>query len=381
MPRRQNPFRYDILLEDHAPLSARALNERGVFDGELLDTFVFEIGGRQVHIKYFDSQSALIIRVKIGRKFLDQAFKVKRIFNNFGYKYYFLCNRTGKPVTTLYFDDDQFWSRHALQRPYTSRAGPVERAGLEAWKLGRRLIGADGRGPARGENRDRIARRLIALGQFGAILDDPVILAINKQMSEGGASQKHRPRKIPDAIATRTAAKRLRKKGYVSPSIIISGMLEEIRWTRKRFPAPPAGDVLPASIDFNDRYPCLSLRELSSMMPPSEGEIWAEALRWDLPTVGPLEAWICVDRHPGRRFAMIRFWSRDAERVQQIAEIVLGAQQNPKKYFVCPVTGAKTEALCFRDGRFASARAQRLIHRSQRVDPRLRALFTANRMR
>jgi len=381
MPRRRNPFRHDVLLEDHTSLSAKALNARGVFEGKLLDTFVFEVDGRQVHVKYFDTQSAIIVRIKVGRKFLDQAFKVKRILNNFGYKYYFLCNRTGKAVSTLYFDDDQFWSRHALQHPYTSRAGPEERANLEAGKLGRRLIGTDGRGPARGQNRTRLARHLIALSHVGAILDRPVVLAINKQMGGGGAAQKHKPRRIPDAIATRTAAKRRRKKGYVSPSIIISGMLEEIRWTRKRIPASPAGYVLPASIDFNDRYPCLSLRELTSLMPKAEGEIWAEALRWDLPTVGALEAWIGVDRHPGRRFAVIRLWSGDADRVQQIVEIVQGAQKNPKKYFVCPVTGVKTEALYFREGRFASARAQRLIHRSQRADPRLRALFAANRMR
>ena len=69
---------------------------------------------------------------------------------------------------------------------------------------------------------------------------------------------------------------------------------------------------------------------------------------------------------------------RDGERHEQVLEIVPGGQKYPKYYFVCPITGARADTLYYRDGRFASAKAQRLIHASQRGKL---SIWRANRMR
>lgn len=378
MPRRANPWKFEVLLEDHAELRAKDLNSRGIFEAGLGEIFVFRISSREVRIRYLDSQSVVLIATMTNRKVVDQAFPVKRVLNNFGYKYYFICDMTARPVTTLYLKDDRFRSRHYLGVPYTSQAGRIEKDQLETYTLVRRLVGTDGRGPARGSNRDRVVQRLLTLESRGALLELDAQRAVQKHLDRA-VQPARKPRSPRDEVSTKKAAMLRRRKGYFSPSLIIGGMLDDIRGIRVRPPAEPTGALLQGAIHSIDRYPCLSLPELAQMMPRDSQEIWAEALRWETKTLSePLEALIAIDRRSSRRFALVRSFPRDGERHEQVLEIVPGGQKNPKYYFVCPVTGARADTLYYRDGRFASAKAQRLIHASQRGKL---SIWRANRMR
>ena len=366
MPRRATRPRFDTLLEDHAELRARDLNARGIFEANFGEIFVFHISGKEVRIRYLDEQKVVFVGTMTNRNVVDQAFPVKRVLNNFGYKYFFICDRTLRPVTALYLDRDRFRSRHSLQVPYASEAGRVQKDQYEAEALGRRLIGKDGRGPARGANRDRVVKRLQALESRGALIEPDALRAVQRHLDRPAAPVR-KPRQLSREVSTKQAAALRRRKGYYSPSLIIGGMLDEIRAVRVRPPAEPTRALLQGQILSIDRYPCLSMPELTRMMPRGSEEIWAEAFRWETKTLGkPLEALIAVDRRAGRRFALVRSYLGDGERQEQVLEIAAGGQKNPKYYFVCPVTGARADTLYYRHGRFASAKAQRLIHASQR---------------
>lgn len=366
MSRRPNPLRFEELLEDYVELRVKDLNRRGIFEAEFEEVFVFRISGKEVRIRYLKARSVVILATMKNRKVVDQEFSVKRVQNNFGYKYYLLCNLTGKPVTTLYLSGDRFRSRHSLQAPYASQAGQATRDQYEADALGRRMLGKDGRGPARGNNRDRLLQALLALEGRGALLEPDVQVVVAKQLARA-AQPSRKPRTPRNEVSTAMAVRLRRRKGYHSPSLIIGGMLDQIRWIRLRPPAEPAGAVLDGPIRSIERYPRLSLQELTQLMPKDSVEIWAEALRWETDTLGqPLEVRIAIDRQTGRRFALVWSYLGDGERQEQVLEIAAGAQKNPRRYFVCPVTGTRAETLYYRDGRFASAKAQRLIHSSQR---------------
>lgn len=368
MSPRPDPFRFDVLLEDHAEIRAKDLKARGVFDSEDLRSFVFDVGGRSVDIKYAPNSESIVVLIRHGRTVLEQAFQVKCVQNNFGQRYFFRCNHTGRPVSTLYLEGGRLRSRHVLQRPYTSRAGRPEREQLEARRLCARLAGVDGRGPAREPGKSRIVTRLLELQDRGAYLTKAASVIMARHLVTPSKPPSKR-RAAPEKVSTKAAAVRQRRKLYVSPSTIIAGALDLVQVTRKRVPASPRGKTLDAANDFVDRHPRLALGELTRMMPPDPEHLWAEAFLWDVDGV-PLWCTVCVDRKPGRWFAVVRFSFGDDAEVQ-VVEIVHGAQRNPKPYFLCPVSGARTETLYFRGGRFASAAAQRLIHRSQRARPSL----------
>lgn len=99
MPRPANPWRFDVLLEDHAELRVKDLNSRGIFEASFGEIFVFRISGKEVRIRYLDSQGVVLIATMTNRKVVDQVFPVKRVLNNFGYKYYLICDMTARPVT------------------------------------------------------------------------------------------------------------------------------------------------------------------------------------------------------------------------------------------------------------------------------------------
>ncbi|MFJ6023562.1 hypothetical protein ACIQC9_03035 [Brevundimonas sp. NPDC092305] len=363
MGRRPNPFQYDDLLEDHPAILASELNRRGVFDDRSLETFVLDVDGRSIEIKYLADVPAVFTRIRWGRKVKEQVFPIKTVENTFGTRYLFRCGYTKRPVTALYLNGGELRSRHALQLPYTSRAGWEEREQLEAQRLCRRLAGTDGRGPARQPNKGKIVSRLNDLARRGAYLT-PQARAVLLRSLEEQQKPGRKVRRASEKVGTQAAAKRQRRSGYISPHIIVAGLLEWVQTARKRSPTKPAGRVTTSPNDFIDRYPSLLLSELNRMNKFDPENLWAEALLWDLPTA-TLRTHVCVDRKFERHFAIVRSFEGEVENTQTV-DIVYGQQKNPKPYFVCPVLGIRTEGLYYRDGRFGSAKAQRLLHRSQR---------------
>ncbi|MDI6623105.1 MAG: hypothetical protein QME55_00105 [Brevundimonas sp.] len=242
------------------------------------------------------------------------------------------CPMTGKAVRALYVLGDQVGSREALGLRYSSRHAPrAEQRDAKYRRLSRLLNGDGIRKAARAGNRNRLLSQLSGLD--------------TDQMDERDrrAVLKWRRTNTPDEPITQTAlarahsgyqmvrpADRLRQLASVSLPPDLSPRLRVMRQGVDRCPAVKLADLLEADQNFGGRGWVLEYPDHTVVY--AEQIVSAEGLQLRLG------------------------WEGDQSGYQEFALTdVDGALQTP-----CPVTGRPTGALFLRNGRWASAKAQRL---------------------
>ena len=264
----------------------------------------------------------------------------------------------------LYLVQGLVGSRHQFDLPYISEDPTYQQDEGRAVSLSDRLLGRDGRGPPRGNNKAQIISELEILA--GRVeLDLETVVAIGVYRDQVARFEKSVALK-PPTTSTTAAAARIRREGYTAPAIIAASLSEAADEARLAGVQAAGGIVLDRPIDFVDRYGVLSIRELTTLWPREAGGVWAQAFRWE--NQGSPKTYILADRvRRDRWFLLVRMYWDEEKRTTQVIEIEAGGQANPKRYLRCPVTGRRVDQLYLRGGRFACADAQRLVHRSQRV--------------
>jgi hypothetical protein len=248
---------------------------------------------------------------------------------------------------------------------------------LRAEALASRLTGVDGRGVARGRNRQRLADKLIAMGALPAI-----------DMEASSEAESAR------AQRNRSDRARFRYDATLGPhSTRFAARGAEASWSlgaalrRDAIHASPVDVSAPLEcpLAFVEDHAVLDARTLQRFAPtrrsaivqpdapaaadPLEG-VWGVRLAWPPKMMGTVTDFtVAIDVAKGRP-AVVQVRSVDgagAVREQLIDLEIVERGGRTRWYLICPVSHRRCDRLFLRAGRFASAQAQRLIHRSQRV--------------
>lgn len=242
------------------------------------------------------------------------------------------CPMTGKAVRSLYVLNDQVGSHEALGLRYASRHAPrAEQRDARYRRLSDLLNGDGVRKAARRGNRDRLLSKLSGLDL--AQMDD----------RDRRAVLKWRHANITDEPAMRAALKRAHSGYHMFRPVDRLRELAAVSAPPDRSPRPRA------ALQRQGHYPVIDLAALLKAEQNYGGRGWV--LEY------PDHAVIFADRADSSDGSHLRLgWEGDQSGYQEFALTeVDGALLTP-----CPVTGTPTGALFLRNGRWASAKAQRL---------------------
>ena len=121
------------------------------------------------------------------------------------------------------------------------------------------------------------------------------------------------------------------------------------------------GELLDADPDSVAHHPVLSIDAFAEALRKTDDPICA-SLSW--PKLG-LESLYLYGLHlQGSTFALLVSREMDPRAPLTIIMVKEGDQRHPKLYMRCPVTGEHVSHLYYRDGRFASPKAQQLRYPS-----------------
>jgi hypothetical protein len=313
-----------LSFSDLPKLTTRELRDRGVFDRGVTTQFSFpgtdafptiraKVGwnevGRFLTLRFLAEND-------IQQQFAEQ--KVTAFCDSKAHesKWYFRCPVTGKTVSHLYLVGMQFQSRHQLGGRYKSqetsrrRRGPSVRLAKQARQLE----------AAMRSSRPNLSTRVGLLeGRLRPGVFDGSRTALGFALAQ---------RDVPPSVAS---------------------------------VAPWGADVRLAAWE---DHPRIDLRVLAGADEILMGMHTVTFLCW--PGSYLAEAYVCCDlRPPGPPVVGLVTWL-DGARVYQRIELIVPPPGVRRRYmFRCPVTGKPVETLAFRNGRFASRLAQRLLHQSQ----------------
>lgn len=285
-----------------------------------------------------------------------QTIKLEWTKVGYGYRPYFICPLTDSRRLTLYFHI-AFASAGALGLKRDSRnGGRVARSRALANKAEARLAGLDGAPSARGKARVAAARKLKAteLGfnaAQAALLDSERI-----ERARLRRRQRHH-----GAYSTATGLAAGAHAALTSDAIVAH--------LASRTYEPLATPRLPLeeSIGLTSDYPTLDIRMLEKTWRLDEHGCWGTKLVWLVGPGASLNIFLMVSFDPTDRPALFLEIGTDGKVLKQTIELEPSHPRTPKRWFMkCPVTGIRAELLYFRGDRFACAKAQRLVHPSQR---------------
>jgi hypothetical protein len=263
---------------------------------------------------------------------------------------WFVCPLSGGRVRTLYFDGERLGGRKALGLAYSSQSRS-QKTRLHDRKA--RVI------EALSNPRLQLKRRQALIGLLedlvakldvvdGYVLD--ALEALNEENEHLKAQRRRRhagghPPPMSTAAAI-TAGRRGRAKVLTSHAIGLH-LRQQAKLQRQE-----SLDALKAPLDELGAYPELDLRAFRL----GQGVASGLRLLWPSGRGGPsVEILTYLDT---KRSWLVVENFREATAPLQVINLLDGAHQ---KFFACPVTGKRCLKLYFREGRFASAEAQRLV--------------------
>ncbi len=134
-------------------------------------------------------------------------------------------------------------------------------------------------------------------------------------------------------------------------------------------------EPLPRSvpIGFIDEAPALDIRVFSSRCDMTLPDLAGRWMRWPRESTGSADHYLIFAdlREAGAALLMAHGLGSNGDwfppDVIQLSQT--DNKGKPRWYMHCPVLGTRCQILYYRNGRFASAKAQRLVHRSQRAVP------------
>lgn len=329
-------------------ISITMLRRAGLFDEGHRGWIGFSFTKVESIFAYSRERNALAVVTFDGDEIVQQYIVLTYRKLHFGKRRYFYCTIAQVRCNELVYADGEFASRvswkmepgvlHANQRRHEASRRRVQR-----------LLGSESKGPARGQNR---------LHLLATIKPNPWLRVADEEQSDA-------------LVAMRTKVAVGRKRGVDSWRAMaavlgdgrrLSGPLE-YEWSadqRARFGTTiePAGPrELPRT--FVEHVPFLAVGDLSRRKLLELGAISAATLPWSDKVHLTIE---CHMLDPKRAFFVARL--RHTGQAQTLRLLPTGSQA--RWCFVCPFTGQYVTKIFFRDGLFASAAGNRLIHRSQR---------------
>jgi hypothetical protein len=357
-------LRLDVIFEDHPRFSMGQLRRHGMFVSDVSE-LAFKIGEAIVSIRYYTEDDTLLLKWK------SNGFEDGRLIGltfaelKFGGRRYFVCPLTGKRTSELHLVGGKWGCRQAFPRLTAKNGSPTQRFELRLRRWRAQLLGEDGYAQAKGKRRARIIEELKLIPYV--VNRFPELGQIFSQEADRAIQDKRRQARASVRVDELSTAQALSAGADVPTLGVLDGhrvLGAEI--LVRRIPQP-GGHPLVAAIAELESHAALDVRALARIglgqtALTTHGLLWRRTDGTEI-----ARALLVVDfQLPDRPFLAI--WSlmgADGAKPTQFVRLVPSATAG-RWFLECPVLGTRCDILFLRAGRFASAKANRLVHRSQR---------------
>jgi hypothetical protein len=307
-------------------------------------------------VTWLREQGRLKIEFLIGGKYFCQLVSVSAAGAKFGARFFFECPITRRRCSILHLVGTQFVSR-AATRGLSVRAGsPAQREQERLARARNRLLGKDGKGPARGRNRAALIKTLQTKSWghetwSSEVADEAVQL--HDQIERMA-------RRNPSKVKTGPMSTRAGLCGsYETNFAILTEGLDAVTTAQ-----PGSGWQRPKDVQRVEETAAIDLSTLTKAMMISWGQVGSYCLLWDqhCPSI---QIVVTVDLRPEHNPGMHiqNLMGSKIPRCGQTVQIVRSA--NGRMRFICPVTRRPADTVFLRAGLVASRQALHLDYASQ----------------
>lgn len=352
--------------EKRPRISIRLLKREGILARPFGDV-VIDTAGLDVRVTVMCDSYALFAWKDEGRLW-EQEVTLCDIPLRFGKRRAFECRALLQPCFDLYLTRYGWVSAKGggLLRA-SNRSGRIGRQLVRLDRIRARLLGLDGTPKARGANRTRLLAELRSI-PFGTwhIPEAEFMVADYDHAKRLEAAKPYRSRRATSPRSTEAALEAGLSDPFLgSDSTMAPFLLKE---AASSHPSQLDNDALSKRpLKVLESTAALDARVLSKLL--SRDRPWCGTLIWPAPAMEGATRFVLVadlkDRHDPR-LAIKR--TGPAGSSWQILRVQRASDYKPNNLvFICPVLGTRHDVMFLRDGFFASPKAQRLIHRSQRA--------------
>ena len=350
---------------DELPKLPMALLKRAKGFGDHGAVVVLDSAGLNVAVTFMDPTSALIVW-KDEWNLRSEVVQLTSVSLRFGERAAFECPLTRRACFALRLYKGRWASTAGHRLPVAIRSS--NRLGRRQAKLERlknRLLGLEGAPKARGNNR----RALVAAARKMplALQTAPELYPISKTADDEESLQTaraYRSRRQEGPFSTEAAIRRGAKLG----------VHESVTQAKTLLRLNPMQPVKQLDLTMLRQRPLRRLEFAAALDARILGRLWDKAgpwmtvLAWPAAAMEGFSYWeLATDFSDPARHMLIRGVGLPRSNVQVLQTRPAGAYKPNNRVLVCPVLGTRHDILYLRDGLFASARAQRLIHASQRA--------------
>ena len=331
-------------------LSIDELRRARFFNPSAAGRYGFVKAGVIVVAEFMSEANSVKITWKLADEFSFRSVALSVVNTAVSRQIYFRCPDTQQRCRSLVLTDGKFVSPNAR----AARGFNTYPSGGTQLRLLRkidRLLGCDGRGPARGRNRVKLLRSIrrpvwlrLADPLKAAALDEAFA---RFERSEVRAINAFRRKQVRgDTVLMRALASEPVSGPRDRPAVLAE-MQEEKAGRRE------------LALAFADDFPVLSIAAITAAAMMTSNAVTVLTLN-----ISETENYVveCHLEEPGASFVFIRPKSHAAGQT-----IPLHFDARCKRWsLICPVTAKRSRILYLRDGLFASASGNRLVYQSQR---------------
>ena len=297
----------------------------------------------------------------------DQLVTLTSVPRRFGAQVAFQCPISGKPCFELYYSRRGFASAGGLGILQASQRGSrIARGQAKLDGTTARLLGLEGFGRARGQNRERLIAKALEVPLATRIVPGlDTIAHEQEQRARRRAQAPHRSKRKTSAYSTEAA---LARGATEAPSTGRNTPQQLIAYIRTRaFQDSDPEAVRSRPPKLLEQVAALDARELSRQWTGKPS--WQGVLMWPPEVMEGAEKFVIVAdlSDPETASVGLRGFGSDGQARLHLLNVAPAGPNKPTSWvFICPILGSRHDVLFLRDGLFASARAQRLVHASQR---------------
>lgn len=269
------------------------------------------------------------------------------------------CIASGRSWKQLYFHQGGFFSKAALGLQSAGKQSAEQRQYAENQRLADRVLGLDGMEPARGKKRQAAMHAL-----SGVALSEDRREAIERVQFD---SQRRRSLSQPRSPRPRNGAMSVMAGVRGFAPAVFTPLEQNILFLKHRSAGEHPVFAEPETPAFIEDHPCIDLRSLYELT-PADGER-VIGLRWNVPAIRHINCAIAVRRGgklPAPLHVQISFIDQRKPVFQVIQVVEAPLARGQRLRMMCPVNGTQHDQLYIRNAYLASAKAHRLVNRSQR---------------
>ena len=348
--------------ETHPKIVMDLLVRHGVFDR--IEFFGFVSGSSNMLVLYRPSRQQISVSIETDCGVIRQMIDVGFARTKSGSKPYFVCPDSGARCQELHFYETHFVSRKMHPEINVDKPSPAHRRAAKLHAMRDRLLGQDGLPPVTARERVELLAKLVR---------EPFVKVRFPELAETidhylDWVHKYRRRRARMAMAPKAdpSASAL-NLGYLYTDPIDLSIhlarsprewLETLPEPRDRFGNSP--------IAYLEDQISLDIRWLARKWKLDDSGVWARRLAWRR-----LKAVLIVDFRDTDNplIALRQIEGRTGEQFEDLIIKLVPSAFKSRWFMQCPLSGRRCDVLYWRDDVFASARAARYVHGSQRGRP------------